>query len=88
MAVKATGKKEPAREHKHTFEQSLKRLEVIVETLEQGGVSLDQVMAMYEEGVELSKECLEQLNKAEVTLKRLTKNVKGSFELFEEKMNE
>ena len=44
---------------------------------------LDDVMKMYEEGVLLSKECLEKLSKAEATLKRLTKDADGSFSLFD-----
>ena len=48
--------KTPARAE--TFEQSLKRLQQIVETLEEGSVGLEEVMNMYEEGVKLSKRCL------------------------------
>jgi len=59
----------------------LKRLEQIVETLEQGSVPLDEVMKMYEEGVQLSKQCLEHLHEAELKLKRLSKDVNGNFEL-------
>ena len=71
-----------------SFEQSLKRLEEIVEAMEQGNVTLDEVMAMYEEGVLISKECLEKLSQAELKLKRLTKDVKGNFELFEERLGQ
>lgn len=63
------------------FEDSLKRLETIVQVLEEGSVSLDEVMVMYEEGVQISKQCLEYLNDAELKLKRLSKNVDGSFEV-------
>jgi exodeoxyribonuclease VII small subunit len=69
-----------------SFEKSLKRLEEIVETIEGGTVSLDEVMKMYEEGVEISKACLEQLSQAEVKLKRLTKDAEGNFELFDERV--
>lgn len=67
-----------------TFEQSLKRLQQIVETLEEGSVGLEEVMNMYEEGVQLSKRCLEQLQQIEVKLKRLGKGVDGSFTLTDE----
>lgn len=66
------------------FEQALKRLESIVETLEQGTASLDEAMSMYEEGVQLSKQCLEKLTQAELRLKQLSKDVNGNFELSEE----
>ena len=65
------------------FESSLKRLDEIVEALERGDVSLDEVMKLYEEGVKLSKVCLKKLSEAELTLKRLGKDVDGSFELFD-----
>lgn len=67
-----------------SFEGQLKRLEKIVQTLEQGEVSLDQAVKMYEEGVEISKQCLEKLNQAELRLKRLSKDINGNFELFEQ----
>jgi exodeoxyribonuclease VII small subunit len=63
-----------------TFEQSLKRLENIVNRLEQGDVPLEESLKLYEEGLELSKACSERLAKAELTLKRLSKNAKGAFE--------
>jgi len=66
---------------KGSFEASLKRLEQIVEELESGEVTLDKALEMYEEGVELSKFCIEKLNQAEVKLKKLSKDVQGSFEL-------
>jgi len=73
-----------AAKKKGNFEQALKRLESIVEMLEQGTVSLDEAMSMYEEGVQLSKQCLETLTQAELKLKQLSKDVNGNFELSEE----
>ncbi len=66
---------------KPTFESSLKRLEAIVETLEQGEVSLDEALELYEEGIELSKFCGEKLKAVELKLKRLSKNLNGEFEI-------
>lgn len=63
-----------------TFEQSLKRLEDIVNRLERGDVPLEESLRLYEEGLELSKTCSERLAQAELTLKRLSKNAKGAFE--------
>ena len=71
-----------------TFEQSLKRLEEIVESLEQGGGTLDEIMKTYEEGIALSKQCLESLSNAELKLKRLSKDVAGNFELLDEHLEE
>lgn len=64
-----------------SFEASLKRLEQIVEELENGEVTLDKALEMYEEGVELSKFCIERLTQAEMKLKKLSKDVQGSLEL-------
>jgi exodeoxyribonuclease VII small subunit len=68
-------------ESKSTFEASLKRLEKIVETLEQGNVPLEDAMKMYEEGIELSRACIEKLNQTELKLKKLTKKLDGSFDV-------
>jgi exodeoxyribonuclease VII small subunit len=78
-----SAKKQDGKSTTGSFEQSLKRLEEIVETLEKGEVTLDEVMTMYEEGVAISKRCLEHLSRAELKLKRLGKDVKGNFELFD-----
>ena len=72
----------------NNFEHSLKRLEQIVETLEGGTVPLDEALKMFEEGVDLSKQCLEHLTEAELKLKRLSKDINGKFELLDEKLEE
>ena len=69
---------------KHTFEQSLRKLEEIVEHLEQGDVPLEDAIRMYEEGLALSKECIEKLTQAELKLKRLSKDMQGNFRLIDE----
>ncbi|MBM4160017.1 MAG: exodeoxyribonuclease VII small subunit [Ignavibacteria bacterium] len=68
---------------KRSFEDALRRLEVIVESLEQGNASLDDAVALYEEGIQLSKECAEKLKATELRIKRLSKNVAGQFEVRE-----
>lgn len=73
------------KEHsKGTFEHALRRLEEIVEHLEQGNVSLDESLQLYEEGIMLSKACAEKLTQAELKLKRLSKDVEGNFRLLDE----
>ena len=76
----------PKKESKQTFEQSLSRLEKIVSTLEDGDVSLENSLKIYEEGILLSKECMETLTKAELRIKQLTKDLNGKIQLtdFEE----
>jgi exodeoxyribonuclease VII small subunit len=73
----------PKKESKRTFEQSLARLEKIVEMLEEGEVPLDQSIQLFEEGIELSKECMETLSKAELRIQKLVKDVNGKFELLD-----
>ncbi|HTR99693.1 MAG TPA: exodeoxyribonuclease VII small subunit, partial [Bacteroidota bacterium] len=53
-----------AKKKEETFEDSLHRLEEIVQRLEQGDVPLEQAMQLYEEGVTLSKTCAEKLKAA------------------------
>jgi exodeoxyribonuclease VII small subunit len=64
-----------------TFEGALKRLEKIVSDLESGDVPLEKSMELYEEGMKLSKFCLTTLDNAEAKLKKLVKNMDGSFEI-------
>jgi exodeoxyribonuclease VII small subunit len=69
------------KESKQSFEHSLKRLEQIVEELEQGDVPLDDALKMYEEGIDLSKACIDKLTQAELRLKKLSKDMEGNFHL-------
>ncbi len=63
----------PAREK--TFEESLNALEEIVQRLERGDVPLEEALAAFQEGMALSKQCQDTLEKAEKTLtKMMTEN--------------
>ncbi len=66
---------------KRTFEDSITRLEEIVEALERGDVPLDKALNLYEEGIQLSRECTQNLKAAELRIKTLSKDMKGQFEL-------
>jgi exodeoxyribonuclease VII small subunit len=68
---------------KNSLESSLKRLEEIVETLERGETSLDDAVNLYEEGVQISKECAEKLKAAELKIKKLSRDIDGQFTLNE-----
>jgi len=63
------------------FEENLRRLENIVDELEQGDVPLDDALKMFEEGIALSKACTEKLTQAELRLKKLSKDMEGAFHL-------
>lgn len=54
------------------FEQALERLEEIVDRLEAGSVPLAEAVALFEEGVQLRKRCLELLKEAEAKVKFLS----------------
>lgn len=43
------------------LEESMKRLEVIAQTLNSGDKSLEECLKLYEEGVKLAKACLDNL---------------------------
>ncbi len=53
------------------FEKKLNRLEEIVSKMENGELSLDESLKMFEEGVQLSRECNSQLAQAEQKVKLL-----------------
>ena len=63
------------------FEEALKKLEKIVEELENGGLSLDEALKKYQEGIELSRMCAQRLEAAKKKIDTLVKNKKGEFEL-------
>ncbi len=63
------------------FEDSLKKLEKIIEELEAGDLSLDEALKRYQEGIELSKACSQKLESAKKKIDLLVKNKKGEFEL-------
>jgi len=54
-----------------TFEQALKRLETITETLQKGGMDLEETLTLFEEGATLAKTCHERLNRAELKLREV-----------------
>jgi exodeoxyribonuclease VII small subunit len=62
------------------FEEALKKLEKIVEDLEQGDLSLDEALKRYQEGIELSRICYSRLENAKKKIDILVKNKKGDFE--------
>ncbi|MEI5994841.1 exodeoxyribonuclease VII small subunit [Candidatus Enterococcus mansonii] len=54
-----------------TFEESLTELEAIVQRLERGDVPLEEALTAFQEGMTLSKQCQETLEKAEKTLTKV-----------------
>lgn len=62
-----------------TFEEALKRLEHIVERMEQGDLPLDESLALFQEGIELSRICTRQLNAADEHVRKLVRVENGRF---------
>lgn len=60
------------------FEESMLRLEQIVQKLERGDVPLEDAMKLFEEGTKLVKSCDGMLNKAEKKVVQLTKGADGA----------
>lgn len=61
-----------------TFEKSLASLEKIVRQLEEGDLSLEESLKLFEDGVKLSRECQERLNQAERRIEVLLKDEEGN----------
>lgn len=64
-----------------TFESSLGELEKIVRKLEDGDLSLEESLKLFEDGVKLSRECQERLNQAERRIEVLLKDSDGNLAL-------
>jgi exodeoxyribonuclease VII small subunit len=62
------------------FEESLSRLEEIVEAMEKGDMSLKDLMAAYSEGVTLSQSCLKALDRAEKAMDLMVQEKQGKAE--------
>ena len=69
------------------FEKKIERLEKIVHSMEEGDLSLEDSLKLFEEGVKLSRQCHEQLNKAEQKVQKLIK-VDAQGEVISEDMSE
>lgn len=50
---------------KRTYETAIKRLQEIVKLLENGGLTLDESVKLFEEGAKLAKFCNSELKNAE-----------------------
>lgn len=65
-------------QQKMTFEESLQRLEEIVRQMEQGNVSLQESLNLFEEGSNLARQCGSLLDEAELKVVRLMKGPDGN----------
>ncbi len=57
---------------KMNYEKSIKKLELIVDKLENGNLSLEEMMKLYEEGTALAAACSKKLDEAQLKVYELT----------------
>ncbi len=62
-----------------SFEESLKKLETLVDQLEKGDLSLEESLKLFEEGVQLSAACKKELDAAEGKVQMLIKQRDGTL---------
>ncbi len=60
-----------------TFELALQQLEEIVQKLEKGELPLEESLALYEDGIRLSRLCHGKLEEAEGRIEMLLKDARG-----------
>ncbi len=60
-----------AKQKKLDYEAAVKELEALVERLEQGDISLEESLKLYERGVLLTRDCQESLQAAEQKVQML-----------------
>ena len=69
------------RKGKKTFEDAISQLESIVARLENGDLSLEESLKLFEEGIKLSRFCNQKLNEVQKKVKVLLKENGGELEL-------
>ncbi len=62
-----------------SFEEAIELLEEITRQLERGDLSLEDSIAAYEKGMQLSKSCKQMLDRAERKLEYLAQQEDGSL---------
>lgn len=62
-----------------SFEKSIAELEEIVSQLENGSVTLDESLELFEKGIKLSKSCQKMLDQAEKKVSILMTNEDGEI---------
>jgi exodeoxyribonuclease VII small subunit len=63
-----------------SFEADLAKLEDIVRRLEEGNLSLDESLKLYEDGVAAYRRCHKTLTEAELKVRKLVETVEGELE--------
>ena len=61
----------PGQRDGFSFEEAFKKLEATAQSLEAGGLTLEQTTRLYEEGLRLARICSELLSAAELRITRI-----------------
>ncbi len=72
----------PTPKSRQSFEDLYRQLEEKVALLEQGGLSLDDSLAAYEEAVALAQRCQQLLDRAELRITRLKESIVSAEEAY------
>lgn len=67
----------PKKKQPYDFEKTLQTLDNLIETMEQGDLSLEESLASFEQGIKLTRECQTMLNQAEQKVQLLTSQESG-----------
>ena len=62
-----------------SFEEAFKELEDVVHRLEEGGLSLDESIALFERGMKLAEYCGQKLDEAELKVGQLVPSNEGGY---------
>ena len=72
---------QPAKATALSFEDALKKLEAIVDTMESEDLPLETLIKRYEEGVKLAQACQAKLAEAELKIQQLEQTAAGELKL-------
>ena len=64
---------------KLSFEDAIKRLEEIINSLESGNVKLEDAIELYTEGIKLQEYCENKLSNAKLKIEKVVKSAEGIF---------
>ena len=64
---------------KMTFEEAMKELEILVDSLDKGDVSLDEAIAAYDKGSKLKDHCQKKLNEAKMKVETIQSSGDGKI---------
>ena len=70
-----------ARTDNLSFEEAMRRLEIIVDAMESEELPLESLLTRYEEGMKLARVCQAKIGEAELKIQQLEKSAQGALTL-------